>query len=211
MDKNFCKIKAMFLTITILMTTFCSSTNVLALGKGKGNFECEINITEEQAKLINLDYNDIIFSNFDNDLLNSYLNRPLIMPKSVMVGVPSESLETRTFTRSELQQLKKAQTIVRDYYKGTLNKSSFISLIKGANTMLAFKFPRASLLGTLIIKDLESSDKMGKQVMIKWSTDGLNLINKALSTGKSRVKIKYMRLTWKTTGFSIITGGAILK
>lgn len=47
--------------------------------------------------------------------------------------------------------------------------------------------------------------------MVKWAKAGEDLLNKALDTGKSRIKLKFMKLTWKTTGFSIITGGIILK
>ena len=47
--------------------------------------------------------------------------------------------------------------------------------------------------------------------MLRWISDGIDLIDKALDTGLSRVTMKFMRLTWKTTGFSVITGGIILR
>lgn len=173
----------------------------------------EVNITREQAEEIGLDYDEIEFSNFDIDLLNSYLGKMLYPLRQGMVGIPSESLETKSFTRAQLQEMKKAQTLVRDYYQGRVSETKLIQGLRALNNVVVKMLFNNGQVGTaidMIIESFKKSNEDERQVMIKWATDGLNLINKALNTGRSSVKLKYMRLTWKTTGFSIITGGAII-
>lgn len=211
------KSSSLLLISAIILASIGVNNITLAAENNRKNSEIiknqDINITRNQAEEIGLNYDEIEFSNFDIDLLNSYLGNVMHPLRQGMVGIPSESLETKTFTRSQLQEMKKAQILVRDYYQGKIGENAFISGLEAISDVvlkIIFSNGRASAISDMFIKSLRKADEDEKQVMIKWATDGLNLINKALGTGRSSVKLKYMKLTWKTTGFSIITGGAII-
>ena len=192
------RIISFMLFVCIIFSGICLKENILA----KEEIKTKFGITEEQAKKLGITLDDIEFSNIDLNSLNSYLSQDVkLLGYGPMIGIATESIETRTFTRYELKEIKKAQKYIRDYYIGNIGKETLKDYLSSfAGYTVSF------LLGRLDIIDRQNT-----AVMLRWISDGIDLIDKALDTGRSRVTMKFMRLTWKTTGFSVITGGIILR
>lgn len=142
----------------------------------------------------------LYFKIIDLNALKSYLSQDVkLLGYGPMIGISTESIKTRTFTRYELEEIKKAQKYIRDYYIEKIGKETLKDYLSSfARYIVSF------LLGRLDIIDRQNTG-----VMLRWISDGIDLIDKALDTGRSRVTMKFMKLTWKTTGFSVITGGII--
>lgn len=136
------------------------------------------------------------------------------------IGIPSESIETTTFTWKELLYMYNIQQALYDAHVDAITETEckflISSLIQSASSSIlsilkqtfGAKVSIIYILATLPPKLLGINEK---RVMTKWLKDGRDLLYKALDTRKHEVTIKYVKLTWKTSGHSIITGGLILK
>lgn len=176
----------------------------------------ETKINDITAKKLGIKASDVEFSNIDN----ATINRIFSGIKPSFIGINSETIETRTFTRSELVAMRKMQEAVFDWHVGNISKSTAEYLIDSAMAALSgTAVAKLSAVlgiklggGYIVLKTLIGAiDNSSRNTMTRWLKDGRNLIQKALDTGKSKVTLKYVKISWKTSGVSIISGGIILK
>ena len=67
----------------------------------------------------------LYFKIIDLIALKSYLSQDVkLLGYGPMIGISTESIETRTFTRYELKEIKKVQKYIRDYYIGKIGKET---------------------------------------------------------------------------------------
>lgn len=204
---------AMLLSLTLGVSPLITSVGSI---KSYADNKKESKINEATAKKLGVKESDVEFSNIDSDLVNDILSE--IKPN--FVGITSETIETKVFTRSELIALRKIQDAIYEWYVDELSTSDVQYLVKAAfnslssisakklGFLLGFKvgavYSGVSLLLGLI-------NKQHKSVMLRWIKDGRVLLRNAIGTGRRTVKLKYVKLSWKTSNMSIITGGIILK
>lgn len=176
----------------------------------------ETKINEFMAKKLGIKTSDVIFSNFDTNFLIRYFNHI----KPTYVGIASETIETITYTREELLALKKIQDAVYRWHTKKISKSDCQFIVERAlDGLTGWAVKKIGLVTGIKIAAvrytvstmLDFVNNSGYNTMKKWLEDGNDLIQKAIDTGKNNVTLKYMKITWKTSDISIISGGAILK
>lgn len=207
--------------ISLLLILSLGITPILSSINQSTSFakESKTTIDENIAKKLGVDPSDVEFSNIDIDAVNRILSNNQYMFND-HVGISSESIETTTFTWKELLYMYNIQQDLYDAHVEAITETEceflISSLVKGGSSWILKQLKK--VFGSKVIKiytiismPLKLLGISEKRVMTKWLKDGKDLLYKALDTGKSEVTIKYVKLTWKTSGHSMITGGIILK
>ena len=177
------------------------------------------NIDENIAKKLDINPSDVEFSNIDIYSVNRILSNNQSMFNDY-IGISSESIETTTFTWKELLYMYNIQRALYDQHVDDISETEckflISSLVENASSWILKRLKK--VFGSKVIKiytiiktPLKLLGISEKRIMTKWLKDGKDILYKALNTGKREVTIKYVKLTWKTSGHSIITGGIILK
>ena len=192
--RKLCLLLVLSLGITPILTSINKSTSFAK--------ESKTTIDENIAKKLGVDPSDVEFSNIDIDAVNRILSNDQYMFDD-HIGIPSESIETTTFTWKELLYMYNIQQALYDAHVDAITETEckflISSLIQGASSSIlsilkktfGAKVSIIYILATLPPKLLGISEK---RVMTRWLKDGRDLLYKALDTKKREVTIKYTRL-----------------
>lgn len=183
-------------------------------------------VNENVAEKLGVAVSDVEFSNISEQTIDRlFLN---IRPNRLEtpIGIASESIEEETFTWGELLALYNIQVNMYKFHIKERSQSSAEFLISAAITnapayainkiikLYGFNIPylgvSGSVAGFLVFLGKFINNE-SYNVMTRWLNDGEMLLKKALETNRKEVTLKYVKLTWKTSGHSIISGGMVLK
>jgi len=177
-------------------------------------------VDEEMAKKMGVKVSDIEFSNIDLKTIDRLFNKTKQMSFDTPIGIASESIETTTFSWWELMALYNVQSYLYDLHVDKISKSTAVDLtthiVESLTAMSLTKFGnlfgiKIATIYSYVSLAVKLLDNEANKVMTTWLRDGRDLLYKAANSNKKQVTLKYVKLTWKTSGHSIITGGMILK
>lgn len=204
---------ALILGITPILSSFDKTTTYAEEVK-------ETKLNKKLTDKLGIELSDIEFCNFDISVLNKILLGIQSRSLDGTIGIASESIETETFTWGELLTMYNVQRTLYDLLVDEISLTEGKYLIEGAissaSSVILEKLKMVFGLKIYVIYKIVTVppkliDLGAKEIMKKWLRDGMTLMEKALNSGKKQVTIKYMKVTWKTSGHSIMSGGAIIK